>query len=246
VKDVSARGARAVHVATFAVERPNRGNARETTYRMLREAIIDGRYRLGQHLVEQVIAEQLNVSKTPVREALARLEQEGIVESFPHRGFFIRDFTERDMREIYELREIYEKACARTAAEGPRHREIARELHEANESARHAFETEDVDGVHQHFAELDEVVFAASDNRLLREEIEHISARVHLCGVLTNQIPGRIETSLAQHEAIIEAIASGEGPQSEERMREHIRSLMEDELERRRAGPVGVWRRPAP
>lgn len=202
-------------------------------YHSLKRSILQGHYRPAQHLVEQAIAGSLKVSKTPVREALARLEQEGLVESFPHRGFFVKEFTERDVHEIYELREIYERACARLAAGRPNHRQLADRLEEMNRAASAALAAGRIDDVHRHFAEYDEIIFAQSDNRRLQEEISQIRARIHLSGVATNRIPGRIETSLRQHALIIAAIHAGDAAAAEESTGAHIRSLMDDELAHR-------------
>lgn len=214
-----------------------REQARETAYQMLKRSILQGYYRPAHHLVEQSIADRLRVSKTPVREALSRLEQEGLVESFPHRGFFVREYTDRDVREIYELREIYERACSRIAAQRPNHGEVADRLEKTNAAAREAYAAGRIDDVHRLFAEYDEIIFAQTDNRLLQEEISRIRARVHLSGVTTNRIPGRIETSLRQHDEIIAAIRAGDAVAAEERTTTHIRSLMEAELDHRGTPP---------
>lgn len=208
----------------------SREQARARAYQSLKRSILEGRYRPAQHLVEQAIAASLQVSKTPVREALSRLEQEGLVESFPHRGFFVKEFSDRDVREIYELREIYERPCARLAAQQPNHRELADQLDKLNRAAAAALAAGRIDDVHRHFAAYDELIFAQSDNRRLQEEISRIRARIHLSGVATNRIPGRIETSLRQHDQIIAAIAVGDPAAAEESTGAHIRSLMDDEL----------------
>lgn len=213
---------------------PDREQAREMAYQMLKRAIMQGSYRPAHHLVEQAIARRLKVSKTPVREALSRLEQEGLVESFPHRGFFVKDYDERDVREIYELRELYEGACARLAAQRPDASEVADELEALNSAAEVALGAGRIDEVHDLFTQYDEIIFAQTDNRLLQEEISRIRARIHLSGVVTNRIPGRITKSLEQHGAIIEAIRAGDANAADESTAAHIRSLRDDELAHRR------------
>ncbi|MGH3762972.1 GntR family transcriptional regulator [Actinophytocola sp.] len=213
---------------------PSKAQAREIAYQSLRSGILAGHYHPSQHLVEQSIAEQLRVSKTPVREALTRLEQDGLVKSFPHRGFFVRDFTEREFRQVYELRELYEGACARAASQRAGHAEVAERLDVANQAARTSFAGGHIDDVHRHFSEFDEIIFAQTDNELLQQEVARIWAQIYLMGVVTNQIPGRIETSIGQHDKIVGAVRDGDPDAAERRTRLHIRSLMEDELEHRR------------
>jgi GntR family transcriptional regulator, rspAB operon transcriptional repressor len=209
------------------------GQLRDVTYRAIRRAILDGYFYPGQHLVERHIGEELNLSKTPVREALTRLEEEGLVESSPYRGFFIRIFEEQDVREIYELRELYEGACARMAAAGDGHFEVARRLLALNQAARVAHSKGDIDEVHQQFAKFDDVLFRQTTNTMLREQIDRMRVQIHLSGILTNQIPGRVVLSLDEHGRIIEAISAGEAADAEARMREHVGSLLASEAGRR-------------
>jgi DNA-binding GntR family transcriptional regulator len=74
----------------------------------IRAAIIAGRLKPGDHIVEAALTRQLQVSRTPLREALAILEHEGLVLSFPNRGFFVRTFTEKDVEELFSLRTALE------------------------------------------------------------------------------------------------------------------------------------------
>jgi DNA-binding GntR family transcriptional regulator len=94
-----------------------RGSA-QTAYEQIRRAIVEGRYRPGQRLIEQRIAEEFALSRTPVREALRWLEAEGLVRSEPNRGAVVREITFRDITDMYGLRarlEAYaaELACTR-------------------------------------------------------------------------------------------------------------------------------------
>lgn len=74
----------------------------------LRAAIISGRLELGSHLAESELAEQLDVSRIPIREALRELEQEGLVTRHPNRGCFVINFSEQDVKEVFSLRSMLE------------------------------------------------------------------------------------------------------------------------------------------
>lgn len=81
---------------------------REQVAEQIRTAIIEGRLRPGDHIVEAALTEQLGVSRTPVREALILLEREGLVVSAPNRGSFVRSFTEEDIDTIFSMRTTLE------------------------------------------------------------------------------------------------------------------------------------------
>ena len=97
--------------------RPDRRKMTDWVWEEMREAIIELRLRPGEPLREVALAEQLGVSKTPLREAFARLEQEGLVETTSFKGAVVTGYSERDLKEIYELRALLEGAAARAAAE---------------------------------------------------------------------------------------------------------------------------------
>ena len=79
----------------------------------IRDAILSGAYDCGDQLVESSIADQLGVSRAPVREALSALEKEGLIESIPRRGYFVREFTRKDIEELYSLRLLLEAEALR-------------------------------------------------------------------------------------------------------------------------------------
>ena len=83
-------------------------NLRDHIEQQVRNAILNGLFKPGDRLVETTIADQLSVSRAPVREALSALEREGIVASIPRRGYFVIDFTDKDIEEIYSLRLLLE------------------------------------------------------------------------------------------------------------------------------------------
>ena len=91
----------------------------------IKNAVLGGVFQLGERLVETAIAEQLDVSRAPVREALAALEQEGIVTHVPRRGYFVVDFTEKDIEEVYGLRLLLETEALCRAIERASEEDLA-------------------------------------------------------------------------------------------------------------------------
>lgn len=91
-------------------------NASELASGLIRDAILSGRLAPGERLKEQELAEDLGISRTPVREALLLLQAEGLIESVPNRGAIVRSYTARELRDMYELRALLESYAARRAA----------------------------------------------------------------------------------------------------------------------------------
>ena len=91
-------------------------NSAQTAYAAIRQAIVEGRYRPGQRLVEQRVGEEFALSRTPVREALKLLHAEGLVLTEPNKGAVVRPLTLTDVEDIYELRAELESYAARRAA----------------------------------------------------------------------------------------------------------------------------------
>lgn len=81
---------------------------REQIEQRVREAILDGDLGIGEHIVESTLAEQLGVSRAPVREALSALERDGLITLIPRRGYFVAEFSPSDIEEVYDLRTILE------------------------------------------------------------------------------------------------------------------------------------------
>ena len=86
-------------------------------FRKLREDILSGKYQPEEELKEQVIADELGVSRTPVREALRQLELERLIRIVPNRGAFVEGITTKDVKDIYQIRMLLEGLCANWAAQ---------------------------------------------------------------------------------------------------------------------------------
>lgn len=96
---------------------PDRQGSTDSAYLRIRQAIVEGRYAPGDRLVEQALGEELELSRTPVREALRRLEVEGLVTSRRNRGVIVHSATDDEVHDLYELRARLEAYAAELAAE---------------------------------------------------------------------------------------------------------------------------------
>ena len=143
---------------------------RDVVFNTLRKAILKGELKPGERLMEIALAERLGVSRTPVREAMRKLELEGLVVMIPRRGAQVANITEKDLNDVLEVRMALENlsienACARMTEE---------QLDELWKAARN-FEDTMAEGNLVRLAEADvafhEVIYKSSDNRRLNQEI---------------------------------------------------------------------------
>jgi len=214
--------------------RHDRRKVTDWVYEEIRSAIIDLRLDPGEALREGTVAEQLGVSKTPVREALTRLEQEGLVEATSFKGAVVSGYADQDLREIYELRELLEGAAARAAATEATTAALER-LETCVARSRELRARGDLVGLADLLGEFDVLVFDQVANQRIRALIENLRAHLARIGKLTQGIPGRVEASVDEHARIVDAIAAHDPDEAERRMRDHIRSVLSDQLDARPA-----------
>jgi DNA-binding GntR family transcriptional regulator len=209
--------------------RPDRQLMTDWVYEEIRGAIVDLRLQPGAPLREAAISTQLGVSKTPVREALGRLEQEGLVETTSFKGAVVSGYSERDLEEIYELRELLEGAAARVAATDATE-ETRDALRDVIDRSRAARDAGDLTGLADLLGRFDIVVYEQVTNRRIRALIETLRAHLTRIGKLTEHIPGRVETSVEEHAVIVDAIMRADPLAAERAMRAHIESVRADQL----------------
>jgi GntR family transcriptional regulator, trigonelline degradation regulator len=209
--------------------RHDRRKVTDWVYEELKSAIVDLRLVPGDPLREASLAERLGVSKTPIREALTRLEQEGLVETTSFKGAVVTAYSRQDLLEIYELRELLENAAARAAAESMTEQDRAR-LDRVAQESRRLQKGKDTGNLAALISEFDAVLFDQVQNQRIRALIENLRAHLTRIGHLTAEIPGRIDASVDEHEKIVEAIAARDPQLAEQHMREHIRSVRDDQL----------------
>ena len=188
----------------------------------LREAILNGYFEPGEKLDQDLIAEELGVSRTPVREALNRLESEGFVEVRPHYGAFIAEVSPQDIREVYEVRRLLEAEVVwQVTPLIPESvlDELERSLAEtqaqfdAGDSAKH-FESD----VYFH-----ETIVNFVENRLLKEILDSLTNRVSMVRRFAQSKPGpHLVESFKEHRAILQAIQQRDPEKAVELMTIHL------------------------
>jgi DNA-binding GntR family transcriptional regulator len=196
-------------------------NAAEAVYMTLREAILRGVLPPGASLSEIPLADLFGRSRTPIREAVLKLESEKLAERVPRRGLMVAQITRDEVLEVYAVREMLEGLAAQLAALGILPTELDR-LVWLNERLRAAAEAGDAKAMTQLNIEFHEAICKASRNTLLQEFMRRILEWVRRFADTTLSFPGRGLEAVAEHEALIDAIRARDPEAAERIAREHM------------------------
>jgi len=194
----------------------------EHIIRSIRDAIREGHLAQGQRLVVADISREFGTSAGPVREAIRRLTGEGLLEFTPHRGATVRRFGERQVREIFQVREALEGYAARLAAENIERSDYSERLQACMDRLHAtigelALHTQ----VKQDFHDL---LYEFSGNDVLRETSTRLTSPLYRLRFNELMGPDRARESLREHEGIVEAVLAGDGARAERLMRTHLRN----------------------
>lgn len=202
------------------------GSTADRVTDVLREAILSGAIPASSWLREEELAEELGVSRTPVREALRRLAIEELVVKTANQGTVVAPMTMEDLLAVYVVRERLEGIAARLAASRatPELVEGLQELQRRMEEAAAQRATSDLARLNIEFHRL---IRRAAGNRYLDRFLLQVEHAVRRFPQSTFAVPSRADAALAEHQAIIEAIAAGDAPLAEQRAIEHMRQARE-------------------
>ena len=187
----------------------------------LRERIFEGALAPGAFRDEVQLAGEMNISRTPLREALKVLTAEGLVRHEPRRGCFVAEVTEQDLDEIFPVIALLEGRCAYEAARNASDADLQalEALHER--LARHARARRINDYYATNFA-IHEAVIALAGNRWLAQVITDLRRIVKLAGLQQLHAPGGLEQSLNEHRAVFAALKARDAEGAEAAMRTHL------------------------
>ena len=207
----------------IATESVTRMTLSEAAHQAIRRKIITGVLAPGSKLVVANLANSLNLSATPINEALAAMEREGLVTYAPHRGYFVRTVTPEDIQEIYLVRETFELLAVRHAAQNA-HKKVAEQLSEILRQSRQSLRAADT----TQFSDLDldfhHVIWSSLNNSLATRIGELIGAQIRLLVATTARAPGRFRGAFEEHNEIYKAIKDCDPVQAESAMRKHLRN----------------------
>jgi DNA-binding GntR family transcriptional regulator len=196
-------------------------------YRALAAGIVDGQIEPGTQLRPDTIAEQLEISATPVREALHRLEGDGLLVKQPYQGFFVREFTEQEVRQLYEMRAAMERFGVRLACRRITEAELGW-LRDHQAAGERALEAEDIDAYRVYNRDLHAAIINAARNSYLSTVMGQLSLQSQMLMGRTIRLVGRPSMAIEEHHELVELIARKEESAAEQLMERHILSALED------------------
>ena len=194
---------------------------REAICESLRNAIKNGKLKPGERLMEVQLAEELGISRTPVREAIRKLEQEGYVIMLPRRGTYVSSVSVHDVQEIFEIRTALEKLSTGLAARRIENDELE-QLQKLLTKIEGYIEKRDIDNIVKTDIEFHDLLYHVSRNERLSGIISNLKEQLARFRTLSMSYPGRLEETLEEHREMVEAIASGDVEAAREAAERHM------------------------
>ncbi len=196
-------------------------------FHTIRENILQGKYAKDEELKEKTIGEELGVSRTPVREALRQLELEGLVTIIPNKGAYVVGISQKDIKDIYEIRCRLEGLCAKWAAAN-----ITKEQLDELEENVFLSDFHIGKGNSEQVVELDnkfhEIIYAASESKELRHVLSDFHHYVQRVRRMTLAVSERASESIGEHRKIVEALKNHDAKMAEKLATEHIKNTMKN------------------
>ena len=194
---------------------------REVVFKTLRQAILKGELKPGERLMEIQLANKLGVSRTPIREAIRKLEEEGLVIMTPRKGAVVAEITEKSLRDTLEVRRSLEKLAVRLACDRITSEGIA-ELKETERRFEEVFGTDDMTKIAEIDVAFHDIIYFATDNRKLIQILSNLQEQMYRYRVEYLKSLDCHSQLLEEHRALIKAIESGDKELAAELTTTHI------------------------
>ncbi|HEX2036842.1 MAG TPA: GntR family transcriptional regulator [Chloroflexota bacterium] len=216
-------------------ERVERKTLHQRVYEALLSQIAEGSLPPGTQLDEQTLSTRLGVSRTPVRGAIARLVQEGLVVNLPYRGAFVRRFSLQEIDGLYQVRAVLEALAAREAAARVSAEE-AQGIAAILDECREALEVGDVEAYGRADARFHHALAEAAGNPILLEILDNLNRRVQVLRDLANRDPGLRERTARERPLILAALQRRDGEAAAGLLEAHIESVHRTVLQQLTSG----------
>ena len=197
----------------------------ESVYYRLEEEILSGALKKGDTLAEISLSRRLGVSRTPIRGAVHRLAEEGLIEIIPNKGAVVIGVNDEDLVNIYKIRMRLEGLASREAAERISDGDKAR-LTELVELSEFYLAKNDLERLKELDSEFHNIIYRASGNRLLEKTLSELHRNIKAYRRLSLTVPERVALSVKEHREILSAIISGNVEEADKLTFLHIEAAL--------------------
>jgi len=194
---------------------------REIVLEALKDAIVNGKLKPGERLMEQQVAEELCVSRTPVREAIRKLEIEGFIIIVPRKGAYVSDVSLKDIAQVFEVRAAMEALAAGLAAQRISDDQLGvleKKLAEVESVANSL----DLDSIIQFDTDFHEIIYDASKNDRLVQILHNLREQIQRYRTTSLASPGRLKDTIKEHKELLDAISTRDASLAQRVAKEHI------------------------
>jgi len=202
----------------------------ERVYRTVRDLILSQVFPPGSKLNVEQICRDLGVSRTPVWDTMRRLESEGLVNTVPRHGVFVLNYGVDQIRDLFAVRGALEALVLRQAAQN-----LEAEARAGLEATMKEMERAAAAGLMEQYSrsaiEFHDRVLAAAQNQVLSRLLENVYAQILVLRLRSLYLPERVESSVAEHRELLEAVRAGDAERGERLARAHADHVLQDALE---------------
>ena len=201
----------------------------ESVYYQLEEEILGGVLKSGDTLTEVSLSKRLGVSRTPLRAALHRLAEEGLVEIAPNKGAVVVGVNDDDLVDIYKIRMRLEGLASREAA-ARISEEDKKRLADSVELSEFYIHRRDIEHLKELDTQFHNIIYRASGNRLLSKTLSELHRNIHVYRKQSLAVPERLVKSMEEHREILDAIERGDADEADRLTSAHIAAAMDNLL----------------
>ena len=196
---------------------------RDVVFNTLREAILKGELKPGERLMELQLAAKLGVSRTPIREAIRMLEQEGLAVTIPRKGAEVAKMTEKDMEDVLQIREALDELAAKIACEQiseEQLEELVATMHEFEESTK----TDNVKKIAEADVKFHDIIYQSPGNPKLVNMLNNLREQMYRYRVEYLKDENNYPTLMKEHKDIVEGLVRKNKMQVTETMHQHVKN----------------------
>jgi DNA-binding GntR family transcriptional regulator len=202
----------------------DKSSLRGKVFNTVRESILEGKYKAGDVLRETVIANELNVSRTPVREAIRQLELEGLVQSIPNKETIVAGVSKEDVQDIFMIRNKLEGLAGRRAAERITQEELE-QMEEVLALTAFYIAKNDIDHINELDHKFHDIIYKATKSKILKHMLSDFHSYVQSTRKESIATPGRAKRLLEEHTGIYDAIRERNAEKVEMLITKHVQNV---------------------